>query len=71
MNPLQKIDGHKTEAAGGLASIPAVMIVLDQIWGFPPMYDKIVDTTSLAIGILGSIGVFHKFAKWMSKRGRK
>jgi len=63
------MDGKKTAIAGGLSTIPAVLISLDMIWGFPPVYDKIVDTVSLLIGVLGSLGVLHKFAKWQAGKG--
>jgi hypothetical protein len=71
MNPLQKIDGKKTIAAGGLSAIPAFMVALDMIWGFPEVYDKVVDTATLAIGVLGGLGVFHKVAKFMAAKGLK
>lgn len=69
MNPLQAMDGKKTAIAGGLSAIPAILISLDMIWGFPPVYDKIVDTVSLLIGALGSLGLLHKFAKWQASKG--
>ena len=71
MNPLNKFDGMKTTAAGGLSIIPATMEMLDMIWNFPPVYDKVVSTVTVAIGLLGALGVTHKVAKFMAKRGIK
>jgi len=68
VNPLPKLDGKKTAIAGGLSSIPAFMVALDMIWKFPPIYDKILDTVTLAIGALGALGVTHKFAKFMADK---
>lgn len=68
MNPLQKIDGMKTTTAGGLSAIPGLMAALDMIWNFPPVYDKVTATVTMAIGALGALGVTHKFSKWMAKR---
>ena len=68
MNPLQALDGKKTTIAGGLSAVPAIMIGLDMIWGFLPLYDKVVDTVSLLIGALGSLGLLHKFSKWQASK---
>lgn len=61
----------KTATAGGLSVIPAAMEALDMIWDFPPAYDKAVSTVTLAIGVLGALGVTHKIAKYMAKREAK
>ena len=65
MNAWRKLDGHKTEIAGGIAAFQLLLRYLGPALGFDPSpVEPILD---IGIAVFGGAGLTHKGVKALAR----